>query len=171
MQLLNLYAIYAHNGTINILLPFTDLLCNAQPYVAHPASFLSHLHLQSWGVSSSLYLLFIKANTYLSYNLRYYLQYTSSPMKLRLTILGQLQLEFKSSFLVWTHQWVVLHHLKCSYQIIHLRRDLPKLLREHIPAEVISIWARIGKLCRIAGNESSWQAVALSLDQTSLGNA
>ena len=28
-QVLNLYAIYAHNGTINILLPFTDLLRNA----------------------------------------------------------------------------------------------------------------------------------------------
>ena len=44
---LNLYAIYARNGTINILLPFTDLLCNAQPYVTCPASFLSHLHLRS----------------------------------------------------------------------------------------------------------------------------
>ena len=92
---LNLYAIYACNGTINILLPFTDLLHNTRPYVAHPTSFSSHLLLRSWDVSSSLYLLFIKANTYLSYNLRYYLQYTSSLTKLRLTILGQLQLEFK----------------------------------------------------------------------------
>ena len=77
---------------------------------------------------------------------------------------------FWCSFLVWTCQWVVLHHLKCSYQIIHLRRDLPKLLHKCIPAEVISIWVRISKLCRIAGNKSLWQAVVLSLDQTSLGN-
>ena len=28
MVLLNLYAIYTRNGTINILLPFTDLLRN-----------------------------------------------------------------------------------------------------------------------------------------------
>ena len=40
--LLNLYAIYARYGTINILLPFTDLLRNARPYVARPASFSSH---------------------------------------------------------------------------------------------------------------------------------
>ena len=45
MLMLNLYAIYTQNGMINILLPFMDLLCNAQPYVARPASFLSHLHL------------------------------------------------------------------------------------------------------------------------------
>ena len=44
---------------------------------------------------------------------------------------------FWCSFLVWTCQRVVLHHLKCSYQIVHLRRDLPKLLCEHIPVEVI----------------------------------
>ena len=92
---LNLYAIYAHNGTINILIPFMDLLRNAWPYVTRPAFFSSYLLLQSWDVSSSLYLLFIKANTYLSYNLRYYLQYISSLMKLRLTILGRLRLEFK----------------------------------------------------------------------------
>ena len=42
---LNLYVIYAQNGIINILLPFTDLLCNAQPYIARPASLSSHLHL------------------------------------------------------------------------------------------------------------------------------
>ena len=45
--LLNLYAIYARYGTINILLPFTDLLRNARPYVARPASFSSHLLLRS----------------------------------------------------------------------------------------------------------------------------
>ena len=39
-RLLNLYAIYARYGTINILLPFTDLLRNARPYVARPAFFL-----------------------------------------------------------------------------------------------------------------------------------
>ena len=42
-SLLNLYAIYARNGTINILLPFMDLLHNAQPYIARPASFSPHL--------------------------------------------------------------------------------------------------------------------------------
>ena len=31
------------------------------------------------------------------------------------------------------------------------------------PVEVISIWVGIGDLCRIAGNESLWQAVGLSL--------
>ena len=31
------------------------------------------------------------------------------------------------------------------------------------PAEVISIWVGIGDLCRIAGNESLWRAVGLSL--------
>ena len=41
--MLNLYAIYARNGTINILLPFTDLLRNVRPYVVRPASFSSHL--------------------------------------------------------------------------------------------------------------------------------
>ena len=41
--MLNLYAIYARNGTINILLPFTDLLRNARPYVTRPASFSSSL--------------------------------------------------------------------------------------------------------------------------------
>ena len=46
-EVLNLYAIYAQNGTINILLPFMDLLCNVQPYVMCPASFSSHLHLRS----------------------------------------------------------------------------------------------------------------------------
>ena len=46
-SLLNLYAIYARYGTINILLPFTDLLRNARPYVARPASFSSHLLLRS----------------------------------------------------------------------------------------------------------------------------
>ena len=50
---LNLYAIYAHNGTINILLPFMDLLHNTRPYIMHPASFLSHLLLWSWDVSSA----------------------------------------------------------------------------------------------------------------------
>ena len=50
---LNLYAIYAHNGTINILLPFMDLLCNARAYVMCPASFSSHLLLRSWDVSSA----------------------------------------------------------------------------------------------------------------------
>ena len=45
--LLNLYATYARNGTINMLLPFMDLLRNVQPYVAHPAPFSSHLQLQS----------------------------------------------------------------------------------------------------------------------------
>ena len=44
---LNLYAIYARYGTINILLPFTDLLRNARPYGARPASFSSHLLLRS----------------------------------------------------------------------------------------------------------------------------
>ena len=45
--MLNLYATYARNGTINVLLPFTDLLHNVRPYVARPASFSSHLQLQS----------------------------------------------------------------------------------------------------------------------------
>ena len=108
VNMLNLYAIYARNGTINILLPFTDLLHNTWPYVTRPASFLSHLQLQSWDVSSSFYLLFIKANTYLSYNLRYYLQYTSSTTKLRLTILGQLRLEFKTiTLLTRVNRWVI----------------------------------------------------------------
>ena len=31
------------------------------------------------------------------------------------------------------------------------------------PVEVISIWVGIGDLCRIAGNESFWRAVGLSL--------
>ena len=53
-EVLNLYVIYAWNGMINVLLPFTDLLHNAQPYVACPASFLSHLHLWSWDVSTTL---------------------------------------------------------------------------------------------------------------------
>ena len=68
------------------------------------------------------------------------------------------------SFLAWTGRRVALHHLKCSYQIVHLRRDLPRLLPERVPAEVISILARIGELCRIAGNIFSWRAVALLLD-------
>ena len=46
-EVLNLYAIYARNGTINILLPFTDLLRNTRPYVTRPTSFSSHLQLQS----------------------------------------------------------------------------------------------------------------------------
>ena len=58
-EVLNLYAIYAQNGMINILLPFMDLLCNAQPYVTHPASFLSHLHLQSWDVSTTFYIFYL----------------------------------------------------------------------------------------------------------------
>ena len=45
--LLNLYAIYARYGTINILLPFTDLLRNVRPYVTRPAFFSSHLQLRS----------------------------------------------------------------------------------------------------------------------------
>ena len=45
--MLNLYTTYARNGTINVLLPFTDLLRNARPYIACPASFSSHLQLQS----------------------------------------------------------------------------------------------------------------------------
>ena len=44
---LNLYAIYTRNGTINILLPFTDLLRNTRPYVTRPASYSSHLLLRS----------------------------------------------------------------------------------------------------------------------------
>ena len=43
--MLNLYVTYARNGTINVLLPFTDLLRNARPYVTRPASFSSHLQL------------------------------------------------------------------------------------------------------------------------------
>ena len=38
----------------------------------------------------------LKLITYLSYNLRYYLQYRSSLTKLRLTTLGRLRLEFKT---------------------------------------------------------------------------
>ena len=52
-QVLNLYAIYAQNGTINVLLPFTDLLHNARPYVVCPTSFSSHLHLRSWDMSTT----------------------------------------------------------------------------------------------------------------------
>ena len=53
-RMINLYAIYARNGTINILLPFMDLLHNARPYVTRPASFSSHLHLWSWDMSTTL---------------------------------------------------------------------------------------------------------------------
>ena len=45
--LLKLYAIYARNGTIYLLLPFLDFLHNAQPYIVHPAFLSSHLLLQS----------------------------------------------------------------------------------------------------------------------------
>ena len=36
---------------------------------------------------------------------------------------------FWSSFLASTRRRVVFHHLKFSFQVVHLRRDLPKLLR------------------------------------------
>ena len=56
---LNLYVIYTRNGTINILLPFMDLLHNAWPYIAHPTSLLSHLHLWSWDVSTTFYIFYL----------------------------------------------------------------------------------------------------------------
>ena len=58
-----------------------------------------------------------------------------------------------------------------SSQILFLGRTSekrPTQTTSH-PAEVISIWVGIGDLCRIAGNESLWRAVGLSLDYTSLG--
>ena len=58
-HILNLYAIYARNGMITILLPFTDLLRNARPYIAHPTSLSSHLHLQSWDMSTTFYIFYL----------------------------------------------------------------------------------------------------------------
>ena len=88
-----LYATYARNGTINVLLPFTDLLRNARPYVPPLSRLIFSYEAETWVHLYIFYLL--KLITYLSYNLRYYLQYTSSLTKLRLTILGQLRLELK----------------------------------------------------------------------------
>ena len=75
---LNLYVIYAQNGTINVLLPFTDLLHDTQPYVMCPTSFSSHLHLWSWDVSTT-FISFIYST--LIYTL--------------VIILGRLRIEFK----------------------------------------------------------------------------
>ena len=36
---------------------------------------------------------------------------------------------FRCSFLASTRRRVVFHHLKFSFQVVHMRRDLPKLLR------------------------------------------
>ena len=55
----SLYATYAQNGTIYILLPFPDLLCNAWPYIVCPTFLLSHLHLQSWDVSVTVYISYL----------------------------------------------------------------------------------------------------------------
>ena len=68
---------------------------------------------------------------------------------------------FRCSFLASTRRRVVFHHLKFPFQVVHPRRDLPQTTSR--PAEVISIWVAIGDLRRIAGNESLWQAVGLSL--------
>jgi hypothetical protein len=35
--------------------------------------------------------------------------------------------------------------------------------RTHSRSEVISVWARIGELCRLAGDECSWRAIAAAL--------
>ena len=43
--LFKLYVIYAQNGTIYLLLPFPDFLCNAQPYIVHSTFLSSHLFL------------------------------------------------------------------------------------------------------------------------------
>ena len=52
-----------------------------------------------------------------------------------------------------------------SSQILFLGRTSEKRPTQTTsrPAEVISIWVAIGDLRRIAGNESLWQAVGLSL--------
>jgi len=40
---------------------------------------------------------------------------------------------------------------------------LDRTSRTHSRSEVISIWARVGELCRIAGDECSWKAISVAL--------
>ena len=40
---------------------------------------------------------------------------------------------------------------------------LDRLSRTHSRSEVVSIWARVGELCRIAGDECSWKAISAAL--------
>ncbi|GLB37976.1 putative GTPase-activator protein for Rho-like GTPases [Lyophyllum shimeji] len=39
----------------------------------------------------------------------------------------------------------------------------PQTSRTHSRSEVISVWARIGELCRLVGDECSWRAIAAAL--------
>ncbi|KAJ3512365.1 hypothetical protein NLJ89_g3558 [Agrocybe chaxingu] len=40
---------------------------------------------------------------------------------------------------------------------------LPQTSRTHSRSEVISVWAKVGELCRTSGDECSWQAIAAAL--------
>ena len=40
---------------------------------------------------------------------------------------------------------------------------LDRMSRTHSRSEVVSIWARVGELCRIAGDECSWKAISAAL--------
>ncbi|KAF8058629.1 rho GTPase activating protein 22 [Lyophyllum atratum] len=42
-------------------------------------------------------------------------------------------------------------------------RGTPQTSRTHSRSEVISVWARVGELCRLAGDECSWRAIAAAL--------
>lgn len=42
-------------------------------------------------------------------------------------------------------------------------RQVQTTSRTHSRSEVISVWARIGELCRLAGDECSWRAIAAAL--------
>ncbi|KAG5644301.1 hypothetical protein DXG03_008719 [Asterophora parasitica] len=43
------------------------------------------------------------------------------------------------------------------------RRNAPQTSRTHSRSEVISVWARVGELCRLSGDECSWRAIATAL--------
>ncbi|KAF5374674.1 hypothetical protein D9615_008986 [Tricholomella constricta] len=42
-------------------------------------------------------------------------------------------------------------------------RTAPQTSRTHSRSELISVWARVGELCRLSGDECSWRAIAAAL--------
>ena len=161
--MLNLYAIYARNGTINILLPFTDLLRNVQPYVVRTTSFSSHLLLRSWDVSSSLYLLFIKANTYLSYNLR--------SAVIRIQDVGLTRYPVIMTWIYWLRgQFICVIFKDNTWWVISMKTPITCIfmyhqLKSELVKQLVHLW--IYMFLKIAGNRSSavfWACWKPSLD-------